>query len=268
MKKDAENFLQKLEGRRFNQDYTPPPDHKTLTIRGQLVGSTSNFVVYSGLPKTGKTTFISALLSSAIHPGEFFGMKLHLPAGRNRIAYFDTESSEYDHYRTIERIKSFTTFNRLPDNLDTYILRQDNHITIMRYIEEYLKAFPDCAVMVLDGLLDLILNYNSEEECRILIQFIKRITAQFNILLVTVLHLGKKDKETLGHLGSASDRYAQSTLIIEKDKEQQTYNLSPKFMRSDADFETVSIKNFQGVWHEVAYEAPISEQMKRKPKTK
>jgi hypothetical protein len=138
----------------------------------------------------------------------------------------------------------------------------------MRYIEEYLKAFPDCAIMVLDGLLDLILNYNSEEECRILIQFIKRITAQFNILLVTVLHLGKKDKETLGHLGSASDRYAQSTLIIEKDKDQQTYNLSPKFMRSDADFETVSIKNFQGVWHEVAYEAPASEQMKRKPKTK
>ena len=268
MKKEAENFFQKLEGRRFNQDYQPPPDHKTLTIRGQLVGSTSNFVVYSGLPKTGKTTFISALLSSAIHPGEFFGMKLHLPAGRNRIAYFDTESSEYDHYRTIERIKNFTTFNRLPDNLDTYILRQDNHITIMRYIEEYLKAFPDCAVLVLDGLLDLILNYNSEEECRILIQFIKRITAQFNILLVTVLHLGKKDKETLGHLGSASDRYAQSTLIIEKDKEQQTYNLSPKFMRSDSDFETVSIKNFSGVWHEVAYEAPISEQMKRKPKTK
>ena len=268
MKKEAENFLQKLEVRRFNQDYTPPPDHKTLTIRGQLVGSTSNFVVYSGLPKTGKTTFISALLSSAIHPGEFFGMKLHLPSGRNRIAYFDTESSEYDHYRTIERIKNFTTFNRLPDNLDTYILRQDNHITIMRYIEEYLKAFPDCAVMVLDGLLDLILNYNSEEECRILIQFIKRITAQFNILLVTVLHLGKKDKETLGHLGSASDRYAQSTLIIEKDKEQQTYNLSPKFMRSDSDFETVSIKNFSGVWHEVAYEAPASEQIKRKPKTK
>jgi hypothetical protein len=39
-------------------------------------------------------------------------------------------------------------------------------------------------------------------------------------------------------------------------------------MRSDSDFETVSIKNFSGVWHEVAYEAPISEQMKRKPKTK
>lgn len=264
----VENLLQKLEGRRFNQDYIPPADHKTLTIRGQLVGSLSNFVVYSGLPKTGKTTFISALLSSAIHPGEFFDMKLHLPDNRKRIAYFDTESSEYDHYRTIERVKHFTTFNRLPSLFDSFILRQDGHITIMRYIEEYLKAFPDCAVLVLDGLLDLILNYNSEEECRLLIQFIKRITAQFNILLITVLHLGKKDKETLGHLGSASDRYAQSTLIIEKDKEQQTYNLSPKFMRSDSDFETVSIKNFSGVWQQVAYEAPITEQMKRKPKTK
>lgn len=225
-------------------------------------------MIYSGLPKTGKTTYISALISSALHPGDFFQQKLHLPSEKKRIAYFDTESSAYDHYRLIERIRQFTTFTRLPDTFDSFTLRQDNHRDIMLLIDYYLQNSPDCSVCIIDGLLDLILNYNSEEESKMLIQYLKNITAKYNILLIGVLHLGKKDKETMGHLGSSTDRYAQSTLIIEKDKAAETYNLSAKFMRSDGDFEPVAIKNYNGVWHETAWEAPISEQIKRKPKTK
>lgn len=261
-------ILQKLELRRYNQDYVPPPDSRILTIRGKLIGSLNNFVIYSGLPKTGKTTYISALISSGLHPGDFFGMKLDLPHDRKRLAYFDTESSEYDHYRTIQRIRNFTTYNKLPDHFDSFMLRQDSHREIIGYIEAYLAKYTDCSCLIIDGLLDLILNYNSEEECRLLIQWMKRITTIHNVLLIGVLHLGKKDKETLGHLGSSTDRYAQSTLLIEKDRTAETYNLSAKFMRSDADFEPVSIKNFSGVWHEVAWEAPVSEQIRRKPKTK
>lgn len=245
--------------RRFDSDnYVPNPDHKTLTIRDKLVGSLSNFVVFSGLPKTGKTTYISALIATALHPGDFFQMKLNMPADRKKIAYFDTESSQYDHYRTIERVKYFSCWNRLPEKFfDSFTLRQDGHRVIQNYIEVYLKNNPDCSVLIVDGLLDLILNYNSEEECKELIQYMKRITYVYNVLLITVLHLGKKDKETLGHLGSATDRYAQSTLLIEKDKNTQSYNLSSKFMRSDVDFEPVSIKNFNGIWHEVPFEDPF-----------
>lgn len=251
MSKEKISQYDVLLKRRFNRDYIPPQDHRTFTIREKLVGSLSNFVVFSGLPKTGKTTFISALISSALHPGDFFQMKLSMPENRKRICYFDTESSEYDHYRTIERIRYFTTYNNLPENLDTFVLRQDGHRAIQIYVELYLQNNPDCSVLIIDGLLDLILNYNSEEECKELIQFMKRITYQYNVLLITVLHLGKKDKETLGHLGSATDRYAQSTLLIEKDKNAQTYNLSSKFMRSDIEFDTIAIKNFSGQWHEV-----------------
>lgn len=247
-------ILQRLETRRYNPDYTPPPDLKTLIIRGKLVGSLGNFVCFSGLPKTGKSTYMSALISSAIHPGEFFNIKLNLPDGRKRICYLDTESSIHDNYRQIERIKKMTTYKRLPPNFDSFLLREDGHNMIKHYINEYLKSTPDCSVLIIDGLLDLIINYNDETECRSVIQFLKTITAKFNILVVTVLHLGKKDKETLGHLGSASDRYAQSTLIIEKNKELQSFNLSSKFMRSDMDFEPVSIKNFDGLWMEVDFE--------------
>lgn len=267
MTKDKQAY-ELLLSRKFDKNYVPPPDHKTFIIREKLVGSLSNFVVFSGLPKTGKTTFISALISSAIHPGDFFQMKLNMPESRKRICYFDTESSQYDHYRTIERIKHFTLFNTLPDTLDTFVLRQDGHRAIQAYVELYLKNNPDCSVLIADGLLDLILNYNSEEECKELITFMKRITYQYNVLLITVLHLGKKDKETLGHLGSATDRYAQTTLLIEKDKNLQTYNLSAKFMRSDMEFDTVAIKNFSGQWIEVAHEDPFPIIPKQQKKTR
>ena len=263
--KDA---YEQLWSRRFDQDYIPPPDHRTLTIRDKLVGSLSNFVVFSGLPKTGKTTYISALIASALHPGDFFKIKLNMPSERRRIAYFDTESSMYDHYRTIERVKYFSCWNNLPSVFDSFILRQDNHRAIQMYIDVYLKNNPDCSVLIVDGLLDLILNYNNEEECKELIQFMKRVTFQYNVLLITVLHLGKKDKETLGHLGSATDRYAQSTVLIEKDKNTQSYNLSSKFMRSDVDFDPVSIRNFAGVWSEVPFEDPFPIIQKQSKKTK
>jgi len=62
-----------------------------------------------------------------------------------------------------------------------------------------------------------------------------------NILIITILHLGKKDNSSIGHIGSASDRYAQSTLLVEKTKEG-TFICAPKFLRSAKDFEIIEIK--------------------------
>jgi hypothetical protein len=59
---------------------------------------------------------------------------------------------------------------------------------------------------------------------------------------------------TTGHIGSACDRFAQSTLDITKDKEKNTYVLSSRFMRSDSDFEPVTLMNFQGVFQQVETE--------------
>lgn len=205
-------------------------------------------------------------MATALHPSEFFQMKLHMPEGRMRIAYFDTESSKYDHFRTLERVKYFSCWNNLPEWFDSFTLRQDGHRQIQLFIDAYLKNNPDCSVLIVDGLLDLISNYNNEDECKELINFMKRITYEYNILLIAVLHLGKKDKETLGHLGSATDRYAQSTLLIEKDKNTQSYNLSSRFMRSDIDFEPVSIQNFNGYWNEIPYVPepfPVNKQTKK-----
>lgn len=264
-----EQILQRLEERRFDPAYVPPADHAALKIRDKVVGSLGSMVVFSGLPKSGKTTYISALIASAVNPNfPYFQIDVSLPRDRRRVAYFDTESSPYDHYRTMKRVQRHANIPHHPDRLDSFQLRQDDHVTIRKYIDEYLKAYPDCSMLIIDGLLDLVLNYNDEAECKQIIQFLKRITAIYNVLVICVLHLGKKDKETLGHLGSSTDRYAQSTITIEKDKKNKTYNMLPRFMRSDEEFEPVAIQNFSGVWQETEYVEPEKFDFKAPIKTK
>jgi len=259
---------QQLLSRKYDPDYIPPLDFKTVTIKNKTVATLQNFLVLSGLPKTGKSLFLSAFIASALHPSEFFNIKINFPDNRRRICYIDTESSSYDFYRQMERIKKFISLNRMPENLDAFAVREDHHVKIMQYIEQYLLNTSECAVLVIDGLLDLIANFNSEEESKSLIQWIKRITKQYNCLIITVIHLGKKDNQTLGHLGSMADRYAQSTLLIEKDKEQQCFTLSSKFMRSDEDFDPISIKYMNGNYHEYNYQKSSEQEIKEKYKKK
>jgi hypothetical protein len=70
------------------------------------------------------------------------------------------------------------------------------------------------------------------------------------------LHLGKKDNHTLGTLGSASDRYAQSTLVIDKNKENNTFNISSRFMRSDQDFDPIAIEFYENDYRQTEYIPP------------
>ena len=240
-----------LAKRKYNPDYQPKKEDIILTIGNRHVGSLSNFITFSGLPKAGKSTFISALVASAFVPYDVFTMKVHLPMERRKICYFDTESSDYDFYRQINKIKGFCEFTNLPDWFNAYQVREDGSTQIRKMIEIYLEENKDCSVIVIDGLLDLIVNMNDERESSLLTKWLKKITKVYNILLITVLHQSKSNLSTTGHIGSASDRFAQSTLDIVKDKERNCYILSSRFMRSDMDFEPITLMNFNGVFQQV-----------------
>jgi len=242
-----------LAKRKYNPDYIPNKEDIVFTIGtpARNVGSLSNFITFSGLPKSGKSLFVSALVASAFVPYDVFSMKIHLPKDRRKICYFDTESSDYDFYRQINRIKSFCELSTLPDWFNAYQVREDGSTQIRKMIETYLEENKDCSVIVIDGLLDLIVNMNDERESSLLTKWLKKITKVYNILLITVLHQSKSNLSTTGHIGSASDRFAQSTLDIVKDKERNCFILSSRFMRSDIDFEPITLMNFNGVFQQI-----------------
>ena len=243
-----------LAKRKYNPDYIPNKENIVFTIGGKHVGSLQNFVTLSGLPKAGKSTFVAGAIASAFVPYEVFSMKLHLPADRRKICYFDTESSDYDFFRQIGKIKGFCELPILPDWFNAYQVREDGSGLIRKMIETYLTENADCSVIIIDGLLDLLVNYNDERESSLVTKWLKKITKVYNILLITVLHQSKSNLSTTGHIGSASDRFAQSTLDIVKEKERNCYVLTSRFMRSDMDFNPVTLMNFNGVFQQVESE--------------
>jgi hypothetical protein len=216
-----------------------------------LVGSLSNFCIFSGLPKAGKSSYLMGAIASSLIHHEIFSMKINFPTDRRKICLFDTESSDYDFYMNLKKIKSFSGLITLPDYFNAYQVREDGSGIIRKMIERYLELNTDCSVIIVDGLLDLLVNYNDERESSLLTKWLKKITKQYNILLISVLHQSKSNLSTTGHIGANSDRFAQSTLDIVKDKEKNTYILTSRFMRSDIDFEPVTLMNFNGVFQQV-----------------
>jgi hypothetical protein len=203
------------------------------------------------LPKAGKSSYLMGAIASSFIHHEIFSMKINFPTDRRKICLFDTESSDYDFYMNLKKIKSFSGLITLPDYFNAYQVREDGSGIIRKMIERYLELNTDCSVIIVDGLLDLLVNYNDERESSLLTKWLKKITKQYNILLISVLHQSKSNLSTTGHIGANSDRFAQSTLDIVKDKEKNTYILTSRFMRSDIDFEPVTLMNFNGVFQQV-----------------
>lgn len=241
------DFSQLLISRKYNPDFTPPPDATAFRVQGEPVGNLASFIVFSGLPKAGKSRFFMAAIASAITKREIFTMQLTPPKDRPKIAIFDTESSQSDFYKNVDQLKRFAGIDKLPAYIDAYCTRQDEPQTQIKLITQYCNQSPETSILVIDGLLDLVINYNDETESRQLINWLKKLTTEKNILVMSVLHTGKDGTQRLGHLGANTDRWAQSTLAVRKEANENNpqkskYVLEAKFLRSSAGFMPVEIE--------------------------
>lgn len=246
------NDLQtKLAQRKFKRGIEAPKEQIILQIQSKTIGCLNSFVVFSGLPKQGKSLFVTSAIASAFTSWDIFQMKLTFPEGRKRICYVDTESSDYDYYKMLERIRKQINDDKLPENFDSFLFREDSPKDIQDMIEIYLSQNPDCSILVIDGILDLIADFNNVEQSFYLVQWLKRITKKHDLLIICVLHLGKKDQHSIGHIGSYLDRKAQSVLRIEKNKEQKTIDLTSQFLRSTDEISPISIQFNTDHWQQV-----------------
>ena len=260
------DYSQLLAQRKYDPGKTIPPEQVIFKIQDKVIGTIENYICFTGAPKTGKSSFVTACIASAFVPNfsDVFGMKLNPVPGRGKVCYFDTESSSYDFYRVIDRIKKFAYKESLPENLDAYNTREDNPAAIRKMIVAYLDANPDCSVLVIDGFLDLVMNYNDEIETRLLTNWFKKITKQYQILLIGVLHLSKGAGQTIGHLGSNTDRWAQSTLLVEKDETTKQLIMKPKFLRSADNFDAIALQSINGQFQQVFYQHDAPAEMPKK----
>lgn len=236
------NYKELLEKSRINSQTVIKDDLLYFAIHNNAIGTAGNFITFTGLPKSSKSTFICAFIASAISGRSVYDFDVlrypHLE--KKRVALFDTEQSPYDFKNKAKLIKRLSLLDDIYKDLDVFSVIEYDAIIILNLINTYLQNTPDVAILIIDGILDLIDNFNDERQAKRLIKIIRRWAKKYDILIVTVLHLGKKDNMALGHIGSASSRYCQSELEIIKNKDS-TFTLQPKMLRSAGTFNPINI---------------------------
>lgn len=265
--KDYASLLQK---RKYDPNTEPPPEQIIFIIDSKNIGTLQNFVTITGMQKSGKTTFMSAMIAAAITRTEQLGMRIRLPEHKQRVSYWDTEQGDYDFFKTMDKVKAFCNLDKLPQNFDSYNLREDEPADIIWMLQKYLELHDDCGLLVIDGILDLIDSYNDEAQSKRLVNILKKITKQHNLLALLTLHKGKTTSNTLGHLGSMADRAAQSVLQVEKNKERNTFILKADYLRSADDFDPIEVyfNNNNHRWERTDYQPKEQEGGTRKRQTK
>ena len=93
MTNELPNLTDLLKARRYNPAQRPASQQPIFTIQSKVVGMLQSYIIFSGLPKASKSTFVGAAAASALVPPYqgIWEMKLQLPTDRPRIGYFDTE---------------------------------------------------------------------------------------------------------------------------------------------------------------------------------
>lgn len=232
---EAKLLYEELQKARYDPNAPPPPDTTLLTIGGRSIGSLGNFIALIGRPKVGKGVYLVATLASAFLPGDIWGIKIQLPPDRPFVQYYDTEQGLFHYHRQMTTVKNYIGMDNLPRTLSGFLLREVPAEDTMSMIEVGIWTNPKVSVVFIDGLLDLCVNYNDERESRKVIEWLLRITKQYNVLVIGVIHQSKKEQYSIGHLGSAVDRYAESTLLIEKDTSKKFITLSAQLLRNTID---------------------------------
>ena len=128
---------------------------------------------------------------------------------------FDTEQSRQDTKQILSDVEDLTGLE--PDYLDNHLSLH----SLRRYSPDQLRHLliqalgdnhPD--VVIIDGLVEMVLSFNDEEESKKLIQSLLVLAEKYHSAIIVVLHTNKNedDHHMRGHLGTMLAQKAASVL--------------------------------------------------------
>ena len=183
---------------RVTETYAYPPE--IVQVDGITIATLGNFSASVGKPKSKKTFNCAAIVASALSGKDILHYKAHLPEGKHKVLYVDTEQSKCHCHKVLERILKLAGMPK-----------QRRQI-----INHALAADPEIGFVVIDGIRDLMYDINSPSESVDLINDLMRWSSMHDLHIHTVLHLNKGDDNTRGHIGTELNNKAETILQVTK----------------------------------------------------
>jgi hypothetical protein len=197
-----------------NRDVSRPPILLSIAEQygEQRIFTLGNFSSIIGKAKAKKTFLVSMFTAAIINPGGLYErLRNYRPADRPLILYFDTEQGEWDCWNVIRRIE---TMSRRDENFRAFNLRPFSPEERRGVIDYAFTQFGDrCCYCVIDGIADLVNDFNDAIEATETATMLMRLTHDYNCHITTLIHQNKNDNFATGHLGSAIMK--KSEILIE-----------------------------------------------------
>lgn len=176
----------------------------------------------------GKTMTFSIVMAAILN-GDYMGLQWNLPAIEPKVLYIDTEMEERNTMMVIARVHTMTGFSINEDrddfrwmNLREVEKAEDRWSYVKSAIEEYRPT-----VVFLDGNLDLINDFNDNQQCQEHIRQCMSIASYYGISVWCLVHENPGSTKMVGHLGSMLER--KVTDIFEAKKVKNKGETVPVF---------------------------------------
>lgn len=216
--------------------YERPP--VLFAFDGEPLLTAQNISVISGKAKSRKSQFAAIMAAMVINPnshrsGEWLRMRkprltAERPYQRAGVLLFDTEQATYHASAMARRILYMAgRDDGAGDQLRTYALRDFHPSDRMMFIAETIARHADtCSLIIIDGVRDVVLNINSEDEATLMNSWLLAVTKRHNVHIACVLHENKATDTLRGHIGTELMNKSEAVFTVTKGTKDPTKALS------------------------------------------
>ena len=210
----------------FTKPYVPP--RWTLSHDGTPFAKRGDLHVIQGKPGHGKTALMTQFMACLLC-GSFGHLRCELKEPPT-VLYIDTEMSEDDTIAIKNRVCSLAKipYDKPSDRFKVVRLR-DTELAHERW-QQILKVIWEVkpTVCFLDGMLDIVEDYNDQKECQPIIRKCMKLVTHYDMSMWCVLHENPMAEKMVGTLGSITQRKVTEALSVKKHKfEKEKYPNKP-----------------------------------------
>lgn len=203
----------------FTKPYKPP--RWTLSHDGIPFAKMGDLHVIQGKAGHGKTALMTQFMACLLS-GSFGHLRCELKQPV-KVLYIDTEMSEDDTIATKNRVCTCAgiPFNQPCERFKIVRLR-DTKDAEERW-RQVLKVIWECRpdVCFLDGALDVVKDYNDQNDCAPLIRMCMMLVTHYDMSMWCVLHENPQTDKMVGTLGSIMQRKVTEAFSVRKHKHEK-----------------------------------------------
>ena len=203
----------------FTKPYKPP--RWTLSHDGTPFAKMGDLHVIQGKAGHGKTSLMTQFMATLLC-GSFGHLRCELKEPAT-VLYIDTEMSEDDTIAIKNRVCSLAgiPYDQPSERFKVVRLREteDAHERWRQVLKVIWEVHP--TVCFLDGALDVVNDYNSQEECQPIIRKCMMLVTHYDMSMWCVLHENPMADKMVGTLGSIMQRKVTEAFSVKKHKHEK-----------------------------------------------